>query len=203
MFVEKKVLTPSHLRANPVLFGRGKKSSSKSCSFNSAKEAGFDGHLDLSLFPAAFSKPLEVEVQKRCARNRKRSKRRAIFCPEHGCYLDSVSQKYPLYTESADVLRSRGISRFTALTLITNHSTVPLVGEWLESFWCPDCDETQWYYVRRLDGGVHDVVLAPQHLWQQVSGVLQQDGNPSVSEFTRRYSRASSKKLVLMRRLSQ
>lgn len=142
-------------------------------------------------------------MQKRCTRNRKRSKRRAIFCPTHGCYVDSVSQKYPLYTESVQVLRSRGMNRFAALTLIASHSSVLLQGEWLESFWCPECEETRWYHIRRMNDNTYGVVLAPQHLWQQASGVMQQGGNPSVSEFTWRASRAPGQRQILMRRSSQ
>ncbi|MGB0563971.1 MAG: hypothetical protein ACPGVO_19550 [Spirulinaceae cyanobacterium] len=154
---------------------------------------GFDGHLDLSLFPAAFSTPSEVEVQKKCVRNRKRSKRRAIYCPEHGCYLDSVSQKYSLYTESADVLRSRGLNRFSALTLIATHTTVLLTGEWLEQFWCPECEDTEWYHVKRVGDRNYELRRAPQTLWLQATGVINPAGNPSVGQFTRRQARAQGK----------
>lgn len=149
--------------------------------------------LDLSLFPAAFSKQLEVEVQDRCTRNRKRSKRRAVYCPEHGCYLDSVSQKYSLYTESPEVLRSRGMSRFAALTLVATHTTVLLTGEWLERFWCPECEDVQWYHVKRLSDRTYKLRCVPQYLWFQAIGVIDLMGNPSVSEFTRRQSKAQAK----------
>ncbi|MEM8638643.1 MAG: hypothetical protein AAGG51_07520 [Cyanobacteria bacterium P01_G01_bin.54] len=132
-------------------------------------------------------------MQKRCARNRKRSKRRAIFCPTHGCYLDSSSQKYSLYTESADVLRSRGLSRFAALTLVATHTTILLTGEWLEKFWCPECEDVQWYHVKRVGDRDYELHRAPQALWLQATGVINPGGNPSVSEFTRRQARAQAK----------
>jgi hypothetical protein len=155
-------------------------------------EASFDGLYDLSSFPAAFLRKSEVEVQKRCAQNRKRSKRRAIYCPHHGCYLDSVSQKYPLYTESAGELRSRGISRLSALMLVATHTAVPLVGEWLEAFWCSDCQETYWYYVQKVGDRNYELCRAPHTIWLQATGVLNPAGNPSVGEFTRRQSRAQA-----------
>ncbi|WP_139276732.1 hypothetical protein [Spirulina major] len=131
-------------------------------------------------------------MQKRCARNRKRSKRRAIYCPHHGCYLDSVSQKYSLYTESAGTLQSRGICRLSALLLVATHTAVPLVGEWLEAFWCPECQESTWYYVRQGSDRTHEIQSAPRELWMQATGVINATGNPSVGEFTRRQARARS-----------
>lgn len=65
-------------------------------------------------------------MQRRCDRNRKRSKRRAIYCPIHGCYLDSVSQKYPLFADRPGQLQQRGIGRQTALFLVANKTAVPL-----------------------------------------------------------------------------
>lgn len=124
-------------------------------------------------------------MQKRCDRNRKRSKRRAIYCPIHGCYLHSVSQKYPLFAETAGQLQQRGIKRQHAMMLINSHTTVAIQGEWLEAFWCENCQQSNWFHVKR-DGSSYGVRLAPYELWQQVSGVMNPDGNPSVGEFTRR-----------------
>lgn len=134
----------------------------------------------------------EAEVQKRCARNRKRSKRRAIYCPEHGCYLDSVSQKYRLYTESAETLRARGMNRLSALMLVASQTAVLLEGEWLEAFWCDQCQETRWYHVRKTSDREYQIQPAPRELWSQASGVIHPEGNPSVGEFTRRQSRSRS-----------
>ncbi|MBD2114425.1 MULTISPECIES: hypothetical protein [Cyanophyceae] len=122
-------------------------------------------------------------------RNRSRSKRRAIYCPDHGTYLDSVSQKYPLYTTEPEHLQQRGLSRLRSLTVIAGYGTVPLTGEWLEAFWCDYCQETRWYHVHRTVANRYMVVAAPEHLWMQASGVILPTGNPSVSEFTRRQAR--------------
>lgn len=122
-------------------------------------------------------------------RNRSRSKRRAIYCPDHGTYLDSVSQKYPLYTTEPEHLQQRGLSRLRSLTVIAGYGTVSLTGEWLEAFWCDHCQETRWYHVHRTVTNQYIVVAAPEHLWMQASGVILPTGNPSVSEFTRRQAR--------------
>lgn len=135
-------------------------------------------------------------MQKRCDRNRKRSKRRAIYCPIHGCYLDSVSQKYKLFADKPGQLQERGLSRRVASLLIAQNTAVPIEGEWLESFWCEQCQEKDWYYVRRNDNGVYHVSLAPQELWQRVTGVIDPYGNPSVSEFTQTNAKHVNRKTL-------
>jgi hypothetical protein len=123
-------------------------------------------------------------MQNRCARNRKRSKRRAIYCPKHLCYMDSVSPKYRLYTDCTAQLQQRGVGRRAALLLIATQTTVTLDGEWLEKFWCPVCQESHWYHVNKTGERSYQLSLAPQELWQQVQGVIDPRGNPSVGEFT-------------------
>lgn len=127
-------------------------------------------------------------MQRRCDRNRKRSKRRAIYCPIHGCYLDSTSQKYSLFTDQAGQLQQRGVSRRDALILVASKTAVPLEGEWLEAFWCSECQQSRWYHVCKHDRN-YEVSLAPPELWQQATGVINPQGNPSVGEFTRKQSR--------------
>lgn len=126
-------------------------------------------------------------MQRRCNRNRKRSKRRAIYCPLHNCYMDSMSQKYSLFAERAGQLQQRGISRKEALMLVAAKTAVPLEGEWLEAFWCDHCQETKWYHVCKQES-VYHLSLAPQELWQQATGVINPQRNPSVGEFTFRQS---------------
>ena len=128
-------------------------------------------------------------MQEKRARNRKRSKRRAIYCPIHGCYLDSASPKYKLYADQAIQLQQRGMGRLLALLVVANHTAVPLTGEWLEAFWCPECQEKIWYHVTEIEPRKYELQSAPQALWQQVQGVIHPHGNPSVGEFTRRQSR--------------
>ncbi len=125
-------------------------------------------------------------------RNRNRSKRRAIYCPTHDCYLDSVSQKYPLYTSQPEHLQQRGMGRRVALTVIAGLGTVPLQGEWLEAFWCDHCQQTQWYHVRKTAANSYCLALAPEDLWLQASGVIFPTGNPTVGEFTRRVARQTT-----------
>ncbi len=158
---------------------------------------GFDGLFDLSPSNVTFLLYLlllvwEVEVERRCDRNRKRSKRRAIYCLVHGCYIDSMSKKYQLFADSPGQLQQRGMSRHNALMLVTSQTTVPINGEWLEAFWCDQCQETKWYHIHKSDERTYELSLAPRELWQQVSGVIDANGNPSVGEFTRRHSRLLS-----------
>lgn len=131
---------------------------------------------------------LDSPNRERHKRNRKRSKRRSIYCPIHACYLHSVSQKHRLFASQIGELRQRGISRKNALQLIAERTAVPLQNEWLEAFWCEHCQQTKWYHVRKL-GTSYTIAVAPSELWQSVIGVIDPSGNPSVSEFTKRQSR--------------
>ena len=124
-------------------------------------------------------------------RNRKRSRRRSIYCPIHVCYLDSVSQKQRLFVNDVEQLRARGLSRKQSLLLLSQQTTVPLTEEWIEAFWCDDCQETSWYHVRRNKDASYSVSLAPRELWNQAQGVVDPFGNPSVGEFSRRHSSMS------------
>jgi hypothetical protein len=134
----------------------------------------------------------EGQGQRRCDRNRKRSKRRAIYCPDHQVYLHSVSQKYSLFADSVHHLRDRGYGRQSATLVVATYGTVPLNGEWLEAFWCDECQESRWYHVRQEPGKRSFIVtVAPKELWQQVAGVVNPAGNPTVSEFTRKAARSS------------
>ena len=128
-------------------------------------------------------------MKRRCDLNRKRSKRRAIYCPIHGCYLNSASQKYPLFADKVGQLQERGLSSKRSRLVISSHGTIALPGEWLEAFWCDHCGETKWYHVQKLGEREYGLRLAPRDLWQQVPGVIQPAGNPTVSEFTQRQSR--------------
>ena len=128
-----------------------------------------------------------MEVRKR--RNRKRSKRRAIYCPTHECYIDSVSQKHRLYADKAEHLRERGMGRKASVRVMSSYTTVPLEGEWLEAFWCGECQQNEWYWVTRSPENAYTLNKVPEDLWQQAQGVILATGNPTVSEFTRRQSR--------------
>lgn len=125
---------------------------------------------------------------KRCDRNRKRSKRRTIFCPIHGCYLDSVSQKYPLFADTPGQLQERGVKRKNAMILIQSHTAIAIGGEWLEAFWCEECQQVKWYHIKRSASN-YEVRIAPSEYWKQVSGVIHPNGNPSVGEFTRKHAK--------------
>lgn len=81
------------------------------------------------------------------------------------------------------------MGRQRALLLLASHTAVSLESEWLEAFWCEECQQRRWYHVRKLGDRQYSVEVAPVDLWQQAEGMIHPDGNPSVGEFTRRQSR--------------
>jgi len=81
------------------------------------------------------------------------------------------------------------MGRRTALLVIATHTAVPLKDDWLEQFWCPECDQKRWYHIHETGPRQYRVRLAPDELWQQVEGIVHPDGNPSVGEFTRTQAR--------------
>ncbi len=80
------------------------------------------------------------------------------------------------------------MGRQSANLVVATYGTVPLTGEWLECFWCKACERVEWYHVRLKDK-TYNLSVAPVELWQQATGVLNPNGNPSVGEFTRREAR--------------
>lgn len=131
-------------------------------------------------------------MQDKCVKNRRRSKRRNIYCPHHGCYLDSASKKYYLFADRPEQLQAKGLDRASAIRAIDFYTTVSLSGEWLEAFWCEYCQHTRWFYVCKTDDRSYDICLAPDELWQRVTGAIDPNGNSSVGEFTRKAARANS-----------
>jgi hypothetical protein len=103
-----------------------------------------------------------------------------------------MSQKYQMFADRAGQLEQRGMSRRSASMLVTNQTTVPIEGEWLEAFWCTECQQTKWYHVCKSSERTYKLSTAPRELWQQVAGVVDPQGNPSVGEFTRRNARLLS-----------
>lgn len=67
-----------------------------------------------------------------------------------------------------------------------------LSGEWLEAFWCDECQSREWYHVRRFENNQYEVSIAPTELWQQATGVIHPHGNPSVGEFTRKFAQKTT-----------
>ncbi len=122
-------------------------------------------------------------------RKKRRSKRRSIFCPAHNCYLDSASQKYRLFDDRPGQLQARGINSLAAQMLIKSHTTIGVTGEWVEAFWCDECQQTTWYHVSKTGDRSYEISLASDALWQSVGGVVHPHGNPSVGEFTRNAAR--------------
>ncbi|MEB3199675.1 MAG: hypothetical protein VKK62_03990 [Synechococcaceae cyanobacterium] len=116
-----------------------------------------------------------------------------MFCPLHSEHrLYSVSPKHHLYVTDVGQLIVRGMSKRKADELLSAYRRVlPLSDEWLECFWCDACDTSQWWHVKRLDRYEHVLSPVPRELWEQASGVIRPEGNPTVSQFTRRHARAT------------
>lgn len=148
--------------------------------------------IEISVSPPQLSLTVNQENEsgggRASARNRKRSKRRGIYCPIHNCYLDSVSQKHPLFADKIEHLRERGKSKKVASLVVNAHGAVAIEGEWLESFWCNECRTATWYHVHK-QGNIYSVFLAPDYIWQQATGVIDPKGNPSVGEYTKTHAR--------------
>jgi hypothetical protein len=126
-------------------------------------------------------------------RTRQRSKRREIHCPLHPEErIFSVSSKYHLYLTDVGQIITRGLSKRKADELLVAYKHVlPLSDEWIECFWCEDCQASNWWYVKRLNRLQHELSSVPRELWEQATGVIRAEGNPTVSEFSRRQARAS------------
>lgn len=121
-------------------------------------------------------------MQRRCDQNRKRSKRRAIYCPIHECYLHSVSRKQLLFAPGSQPQTKPYDSceyQQNILMLLATETTVLLEDEWLEAFWCNQCQETKWYHVKR--GDVKDAQIRGKRIVYEVSVALQSHWQQSVS----------------------
>lgn len=84
---------------------------------------------------------------KRSVRNRKRSKRRSIFCEIHNCYLESESPKYKLSNLAAKNEKEKEKLNEFLLSLSEGQHTENIQATWVEAFWCPQCKETRWYHI--------------------------------------------------------
>lgn len=123
----------------------------------------------------------------------RRPARRELFCPHHPEQrLFSVSAKHHIYLTEAGPLMLRGLSKRKADEVLAAYrKVIPLDDEWLERFWCEDCLASQWWHVRRLDRLKYVLSPVPMELWEQATGVVRPEGNPTVSQYTRRQARAT------------
>jgi len=125
-------------------------------------------------------------------RSRCRPRRRELRCPRHPQQkIFSISVKHHLYVTDVGQLVLRGLSRRRADALLAAYNRVlPLHDEWLEGFWCDACASTSWWHVRRLDRRSYSLNAVARELWEQATGVIRAEGNPTVSDFSRRHARA-------------
>ncbi|QPN64355.1 hypothetical protein [Synechococcus sp. CBW1004] len=127
------------------------------------------------------------------SRPRRRARRRELRCPLHPEQkIFSVSPKHHLYVTDVGQLMLRGLSKRRADELLAAYRRVlPLTDEWIECFWCDDCACTSWWHVKRHDRHNYSLNKVPRELWEQATGVIRVEGNPTVSQFSRRQARAT------------
>lgn len=125
-------------------------------------------------------------------RPRRRARRRELRCPRHPEQkIFSVSPKHHLYVTDVGQLMLRGLSKRRADELLAAYRRVlPLSNEWIECFWCDDCGTTSWWHVHRHERHDYSLSTVPRELWEQATGVIRVEGNPTVSQFSRRQARA-------------
>ncbi len=142
---------------------------------------------------APHSEPHTSASQPKHRRNRRRSRRRELLCPLHPeSRLLSVSAKHRLYATEVGQLLIRGLSRRRSDELLQAYRHVlPLENEWLEAFWCESCGSSRWWHVQRHGGLEHSLRPVARELWEQASGVIRPEGNPTISQFSRRQARAT------------
>ena len=133
------------------------------------------------------------EAAEAAPRQRSRARRRDLRCPLHPEQkLFSVSPKHHLYVTDVGQLMLRGLSKRRADELLAAYRRVlPLTDEWIEAFWCDDCGATHWWHVHRHDRHDYSLSKVPRELWEQATGVIRAEGNPTVSQFSRRQARAT------------
>jgi uncharacterized protein YjcR len=111
-------------------------------------------------------------LDRRCNRNKKRSKRRAICCLIHGDYLHSVSRKHSLFASHTASLQKKEVSQQNAQIMVMLETIISLKDEWLEAFWCDRCQETKWDRIQKQENSTYKVSAAPSELWQQAVGII-------------------------------
>jgi hypothetical protein len=99
--------------------------------------------------------------------------------------VHSVSQKHRLFNCHVQPQRF-GIQGRQTVAEVPSETCLP--NEWLEAFWCRECQQTNWYCVKKI-GALHTLSPIPPQLWQYTLGTAYPWGNPSVSEYSRRHAR--------------
>ncbi len=136
-----------------------------------------------------------IQTSRPPQRQRRRPKRRELFCPAHPEQrIEGNGRKYFLHLLSAEELQQRGMAAKTARLVIQAHPVLVLNNEWLEELFCPQCGGSRWCHITKHDRVEHSVRWAPRHLWEQVAHVDPIAANPTVSQFTRREARRHRQK---------
>ena len=135
------------------------------------------------------------------ARHKRRSRRRALFCPAHPDQpIQGNGKKYYLHLLQPEQLRQRGFNAKKTQLILNAYPVLVLSNEWLEELFCPKCSSSRWCHVIKHDKVSHTVRWAPRDLWEHVAHVDHIAGNPTVSEYTRRNARCNALKRVNSKR---
>ncbi|MBW4589687.1 hypothetical protein G7B40_030940 [Aetokthonos hydrillicola Thurmond2011] len=125
-----------------------------------------------------------MNKQIRGDRVRRRPKRRGIFCLNHPeTYLESRSRKLRLFAIEEGQLSAKSRRKGSIQKVLASNGAQVLPGEWLEQFWCPQCQVTAWYHVTQKEQNFA-VSPALSSFWKQVSGVSWPGQNPTVSQYS-------------------
>jgi hypothetical protein len=137
--------------------------------------------------------PLAITEPGQEPKSRSRPRRRKLMCPMHPEHkILSVSPKHYLYLTEAGQLVLRGMSRQKADEVMAAYRQVlPLSNEWLECFWCEACNSATWWHIQRQDKLEFTILPVSREIWENASGVIRVEGNPTVSQFSRRSARAT------------
>ncbi len=119
-------------------------------------------------------------------RLRRRSKKRGIFCLVHPqVFLESRSRKLRLFAIEEGQLSAKSKRKGSIQKVLASNGAQVIQGEWLEQFWCCECNSTAWYHVTQSE---QNFILSPalSSLWKQVTGVGWPGHNPTVSQYSQK-----------------
>ena len=128
-------------------------------------------------------------------RKRKRNYRRNISCPINDCHIQSTGEKYRLTTLYEDIptFTQQERSRDNIIYLTAAKIPCYLEDEWLECFWCSECNKNNFYHVKKWRNGSYQA-LPPiaTSAWNRAVGVAYPEGIPGISQYSQRFAKGAS-----------
>lgn len=134
--------------------------------------------------------PITEQAEEKRKRRQKPNGRQNLRCPVHPSEkITGNGKKYFLHLVTQKELEERGMPSRKARLVISAYPVLTLSNEWLESLYCAECGQSQWYHLIKREGKHVIAKLATRDLWGQVAHVDPEAANPSVSEHSRREAR--------------